>query len=1044
MKKFLDFVFSMQFALTLMLVFAVSVAIATFIENDFGTPTAKALVYSATWFEILLAVTAVSMLGNILRFKLIQRKKYNVLIFHLGFIVILLGAAITRFIGYEGIMHIRENERSGRIMSDQTYVQVWATKGEQTWHKASPVTFVSRGKNKFSQSLPLGEDKAKVELKEFIANAGETVIEDPLGSPVLSLVTIHQGNRDTRFLRQGECISSGPLTFCFREDSEDTSAIRVTLMNGNLTFTAALPVYATSMGSGAVDTLLAYVSHPLQMMKLYTCKGISFVARSFTEKGTIKLVPAPANSEHKLHDAAIVTLSYKDTIKELVLDGGDGYIGDPTVTSIEGMDFTLSYGARYIEVPFLLELRDFQLERYPGSMSPSSFASEVTLIDERYGISEPRRIFMNNVLNYGGFRFYQSSYDQDELGTILSVNHDYWGTFVTYLGYFLMAAGLILNFFSRNSRFRYLIRESNRIRLEKKSLVPFLAGFIFISSQVLGQTVPGSHNPGYEIKIIDKEHAKQFGELMVQDNGGRVKPVNTLSSELLRKVYRKDMFMGLNSDQVLLGMVTDPATWQKVPMIKVSDESLRTILGVEGKFASYEDFIDMERGSYKISNYVDEAYNKKPAQRNGFDKDIMKVDERMNICYMIYTGSILRIFPVPEDSAHTWIPPSEDSRQLLDSTGFDLVSTMTSMYIRSVNDAAGKGSWTLANESVNMIRLYQQKFGKAIYPSDTKKIIEITYNRLNIFKRLFPLYVLLGFLFLILLFTETLSGKQIAKWFKRTFIILVIILFVIHTLGLAARWYISGHAPWSNGYETMIYIAWATVLSGLIFARRSHIALAVTTILAALTLMVGNMAWLDPQITNLVPVLKSYWLIIHVAVITASYSFLGIGALIGFMALVLINFRTDRNRTKMSLTLEELTNINEINLTIGLVLVSIGTFLGAVWANESWGRYWGWDPKETWALITMLIYSFIIHMRMIPGLRGNFAFNFAALIGFSSVLMTYFGVNYYLSGLHSYATGDPVPIPAFVYYTLAVIAVVALFAILNERKDARLQLPTGS
>jgi len=162
------------------------------------------------------------------------------------------------------------------------------------------------------------------------------------------------------------------------------------------------------------------------------------------------------------------------------------------------------------------------------------------------------------------------------------------------------------------------------------------------------------------------------------------------------------------------------------------------------------------------------------------------------------------------------------------------------------------------------------------------------------------------------------------------------------------------------------------------------------------------------------------------------------------MALVLINFRTDRNRTKMSLTLEELTNINEINLTIGLVLVSIGTFLGAVWANESWGRYWGWDPKETWALITMLIYSFIIHMRMIPGLRGNFAFNFAALIGFSSVLMTYFGVNYYLSGLHSYATGDPVPIPAFVYYTLAVIAVVALFAILNERKDARLQLPTGS
>jgi cytochrome c-type biogenesis protein CcsB len=270
--------------------------------------------------------------------------------------------------------------------------------------------------------------------------------------------------------------------------------------------------------------------------------------------------------------------------------------------------------------------------------------------------------------------------------------------------------------------------------------------------------------------------------------------------------------------------------------------------------------------------------------------------------------------------------------------------------------------------------------------------------------------------------------------FIRILIGLIGITFILHTLGLAARWYISGHAPWSNGYETMIYIAWATMLSGLVFTRRSRIALAITSILASLTLMVANMAWLDPEITNLVPVLKSYWLIIHVAVITASYSFLAIGALIGFLVLVLLNIRSAKNASRFRLTLEELTNINEINLTIGLVLISIGTFMGAVWANESWGRYWGWDPKETWALITMLIYSFIIHMRMIPGLRGNFAFNFAALIGFSSVLMTYFGVNFYLSGLHSYASGDPVPIPTFVYYTVAIIAVVSLFAYLNERK----------
>lgn len=1037
MKKLLDFVFSMQFALTLMMVFAMSIAIATFIENDFGTPTARALVYSATWFEILLAVTAASMLGNILRFKLIQRKKYNVLVFHLGFIIILLGAAITRFIGYEGMMHIREKESSSRIMSDQTYIQMQAKQGPETWHKASPVLFFANGKNKFSQTLAIGDEKVKVGLIQYIDNAGETVIEDPNGSPVITLITINQGDRETRFLQPGESLTSGSVTFCFQKETEDTAAVRISFLNNELTFLAPWPVYETNMATGEADTLEAFTAHPLLTMKLFTCQGISFVVKSFMEKGSIKLVSAPENSEHKLHNAAIVTLSYKGTEEELVLFGGDGYIGEPATTRIEGVEFTLTYGARYIEIPFSLELRDFQLERYPGSMSPSSFASEVTLIDERHGIREPRRIFMNNVLHYGGFRFYQSSYDQDELGTILSVNHDYWGTFVTYLGYFLMALALVLNFFSKNSRFRFLIRESNRIRLEKTSLLLLIALMIFFGSPAMARQTPGKQDTSYGIKLIEEDHAKRFGELMVQDNGGRIKPVNTLSSELLRKVCRKDMFMGMNSDQVLLGMLTDPVTWQKVPMIKVSDESLRTVLGVRGKYASYEDFIDMERGAYKISSYVDEAYNKKPAQRNAFDKDIMKVDERMNICYMIYSGTILKIFPQPGDSTHTWMPPTEDIQQFQDSANYELVNTMTSMYIRAVNDATEKGSWTLANESVNLINLYQQKYGSDIYPSVTKKSMEITYNRLNIFKRLYPLYALFGFLFLILLFIETLSGRQVTKWLKRSFVILIIALFVLHTLGLAARWYISGHAPWSNGYETMIYIAWATVLSGLIFARRSFIALAITTILASLTLMVGNMAWLDPQITNLVPVLKSYWLIIHVAVITASYSFLAIGALIGFLALVLINFRTDTNRAKMSLTLEELTNINEINLTIGLVLVSIGTFLGAVWANESWGRYWGWDPKETWALITMLVYSFIIHMRMIPGLRGNFAFNFAALIGFSSVLMTYFGVNYYLSGLHSYASGDPVPIPRFVYYTLAIVAVVSLFAWLNERKACR-------
>jgi cytochrome c-type biogenesis protein CcsB len=223
-------------------------------------------------------------------------------------------------------------------------------------------------------------------------------------------------------------------------------------------------------------------------------------------------------------------------------------------------------------------------------------------------------------------------------------------------------------------------------------------------------------------------------------------------------------------------------------------------------------------------------------------------------------------------------------------------------------------------------------------------------------------------------------------------------------------------------------VAWATVLAGLIFASKSYITLSVTSILAFLILFVAHLSWMDPQITNLVPVLKSYWLVIHVATITASYGFLAMGAILAFVNLLLIIVHNRQNRVFIQHTLQELSNTIEMSQTIGLYLLTIGVFLGAVWANESWGRYWGWDPKETWALVTVLVYAFVLHMRMVAGLKGIYAFNLASLLAIGSVIMTYFGVNYYLSGLHSYAKGDPLPVPVFVYYATAIIVIAALIA----------------
>ena len=268
----------------------------------------------------------------------------------------------------------------------------------------------------------------------------------------------------------------------------------------------------------------------------------------------------------------------------------------------------------------------------------------------------------------------------------------------------------------------------------------------------------------------------------------------------------------------------------------------------------------------------------------------------------------------------------------------------------------------------------------------------------------------------------------------KSLVIVSVVSFLVHTIGLGLRWYVSERAPWSNGYESMIYIAWTAVLAGLIFNRKSMGAMSATFILSGITLFIAHLSFLNPEITPLVPVLKSYWLTIHVSLEAGSYGFLLLGGIIGYLNLLIYATANLKSKEKSYQTIEQLTKLSEITITGGLIMLSIGTYLGGVWANESWGRYWGWDAKETWALVSVLVYAFILHMRFIPKLRGNFAFNVASIVGFASVLMTYYGVNYYLSGLHSYAAGDPVPIPQWVYWAVALVMVTISFAKWKESK----------
>ena len=312
-------------------------------------------------------------------------------------------------------------------------------------------------------------------------------------------------------------------------------------------------------------------------------------------------------------------------------------------------------------------------------------------------------------------------------------------------------------------------------------------------------------------------------------------------------------------------------------------------------------------------------------------------------------------------------------------------------------------------------------------PEDKKVKAEVIYNGLNIYNRLYKYYALVGILMFFVLIFRIFKDREI--WKAGTFFFkgIIFVFFIWHTAGLIMRWYISGHAPWSDAYESILYVSWATMGMGLLFSRKSEMTIAASAFVTSMLLWIAHQSWVDPAIANLVPVLDSYWLMIHVAVIVGSYGPLTVGMILGIVSLLLIILTNKKNKKRMKINLKELTIINELSLTVGLVMLTIGNFLGGQWANESWGRYWGWDPKETWALISIMVYAFVIHVRLIPGLRSRWTFNFLSIIAFGSIMMTYFGVNFYLVGLHSYASGAQVITPTFVWYT--VLGVMILGAI---------------
>ncbi|ARU48002.1 cytochrome c biogenesis protein CcsA [Sulfurospirillum diekertiae] len=666
-----------------------------------------------------------------------------------------------------------------------------------------------------------------------------------------------------------------------------------------------------------------------------------------------------------------------------------------------------------ITLPFAVHLNHFELERYYGSRSPSAYTSDVRVLDGNMTLDA--QIFMNHTLTYKGYKFFQTFYDPDEKGTILSVTKDP-GVEVTYVGYALLFLGLIFNLLDPKSRFRKLIAE-----VKSSSLLVLL---VLVVQTPLWCESEYVQNYLSEHQVKSKVVSDAFGKLVVQSRMGRMKPFDTLSQEVLYKLSGHNSLYDMDAMQIALGMLSHPTLWKNLPMIQTKTPKLRAFIGVRNdqKLASFNDFFDGHR--YKLEAELQKALAIKPSQRGTFENDLIKVDERLSIAFMLYQGVLFKIFPLPNDTHHTWLAFEQMFAQLEGEEAETLKESSTAFI-----EALFERDYDKALLHVKTFSQFQTHYGADIMPSPTHINMEILFNKLMLFERLTMAYVLLGLVLLGVAFGRVFAPQTFTCKLTRPLFFIVAALFVVHTCGLALRWYVSGHAPLSDTYESIVYIAWSCLLFCMLFMRRSLFALSGSVMMAGIFMFVAHLGHIDPEITNLVPVLKSFWLSVHVSIITASYGFLALGCALGFFTLILF---TCKRSTQIIATIKHLTSINEITLILGLSLLVIGNFLGGIWANESWGRYWGWDPKETWAYISILVYTFILHVRLVPRFYSHYLFAVLSLLGFASILMTYFGVNFYLAGMHSYATGDPVPIPTWVYVCSGVVACLIVLSYKNK------------
>lgn len=628
---------------------------------------------------------------------------------------------------------------------------------------------------------------------------------------------------------------------------------------------------------------------------------------------------------------------------------------------------------RVMTMPFALRLTSFHVDTYPGTQSAMDYVSAISVTD----VGQPGKalselhISMNNIGSYGGYRFYQSGYDNDAQGTILSVSHDPWGIGITYAGYFLLFLSMLLLRVLPDESFRRLLRSTAM----RKTALTVLLLFTACATTVAAP------------KALPKATADHFGQLYAYYNG-RICPLQTVARDFTTKLYGKPTYHGLSAEQVLTGWIFFPTDWIGEPFLKVKGRA-RDIAGIEGRYASYNDFFGT--GGYKLDGPMDAIMR---GQKPDGAQAIREADEKMNILRMLFGGQLIRIYPCNTKGTLQWY-----------SQGDNLPTDMPEdkwMFTKKSLDYAGElvwmKRWSDLDSLIMKMKKYQEKEAAGQLPAPTTFKAEQVYNKVANTRPLAMIALTLGIILFFVYLAAWLRRRPVHRALSAGVTILLVAALAYLLAVTTLRGYVSGHLPLSNGFETMQFMAFCTLLLTLILRRRNQLAVPFGILLAGLTLLVSMMGESNPQITPLMPVLSSPLLSLHVCIIMLAYSLLAFTMFNALTALVLLLRRKD-----YADHIGQLTRFSQLMLYPAVFCLAAGIFIGAIWANQSWGRYWGWDPKETWALITLMVYAVPLHRESLPMFRKPMVYHLYLLLAFLSILMTYFGVNYFLGGMHSYA-----------------------------------------